>query len=83
MFKKDKKGFILLLAIVLGMLLYFIYANNPKFFGIRNEDLQTQKLMMQSKSDEVNSIESDLYDTDLESLDQELQYIESEINQEI
>jgi len=83
MFKKDKTGLILSLTLVLGALLYFIFTTNPQFFGIKQEDAQTQKLLMQSNSDEVESIENDLYDTDLENLDQELQYIESEIDREI
>ena len=80
----SKKNFLLLLAgvLVIAFGLMSLYLNDQKAMRER-EALQTQQEAMQpamSNSDSVSEIEKDLDNTDLESVDKELQDMEEEIN---
>ena len=79
--KKDRENlFIILLAttILLATLVGVYLTKKPS--KQVSEDIQTQKLEVQEKSDEILSIEKDLKDTDFSDLDKELEDIESEIS---
>lgn len=83
MSKKEKTNFILLLAIAIGVVIFFIYAiryqTTPKKEVLFEKEIQNLKT--QSQSDEVETIEKDLEETDLSDIDKELQDIEKELNQ--
>ena len=79
--KLDKNTFLLLAGtavILLGLVSYFFSTQNP----VRQAyvDNQTVKLETLSNSSDSDSIEKDLNDTDLNSLDTELDDIDKELN---
>lgn len=63
------------LVIILGLTGYFLYAQSQK----ASQDPQSIKLEQQSDSDETDSIEKDLNETDFQNIDEESTSIETEI----
>jgi hypothetical protein len=76
--KVTKNNFILILAAaaitLIGFFAYFFNRSNTTF------KQEIAKLRTQSSSNEIESIEKDILDTDFSDLDKELSDIEKEIN---
>lgn len=81
MIKISSKNFLLILAAIalvgLGTMAYVVYRQD---LSVTSRDKTTLTLSQQSTSTETESIEKDLEDTDLGSLDQELSEIEQELS---
>ncbi len=75
---KKSNNFLIFLAaflvIALGVMAYVTY-NTPQV----ESDIKTVTLMKQSGSDDVESIEKDLNDTDFEGMDNEIRDIDKEL----
>lgn len=78
---KDNNNFMLILAIAIAGFLFFIYSTG--FFDTAKKDVSNrfEEITTQSTSDEIETIEADLEDTDFSDIDRELQEIENELNQ--
>ena len=76
--KKQKDNLFLILLAVAAILIVGIVA--VYFSRGTQPDVQTQRLTVQSSSDEASILEKDVLNTDLSGLDQELQEIEKELN---
>jgi CBS-domain-containing membrane protein len=79
----NKKNELMVLAAIVTILLfvmgYTLYNRTNK--SNQPVDFMTKQLTTQSETDDINSIEADLNNTDLDNIDKEIQGIESELNQ--
>jgi hypothetical protein len=79
-----KKYFILVLSAILFVGLVYISLNAKGNKVNKSQPTYNQEIKIietQSSSDETDTIEKDLMETDLENIDQELDDIEKELNQ--
>ena len=78
---KDNKNFIIILAIAIAGFIFFI--NSTGFFDTAKKDVSNRfdEVTTQSSSDEIETIEADLEQTDFSDIDRELQEIENELDQ--
>ena len=68
------------LVIALGLVGYFLYFQSRGISQNQTVDPQTMEFEKQSNSDETDSIEEDLNDTNLDDIDKESVIIEAELN---
>jgi len=68
-----------ILVVTLGFMAIYLTKKPKGPASVTESDKEIQEIQQQSKSDEVMEIEKDLYTTDLNDLDKELQDIENEL----
>lgn len=68
------------LVVALGLIGYFLYFQSREISQNQTTDPQSVELEKQSNSDETDSIEKDLNDTNLTNIDKESVSIEQELN---
>ena len=68
------------LVVALGLIGYFLYFQSREIFRNKVTDSQSMELEKQSSSDETDSIEKDLDETNLNDIDKESVIIEAELN---
>ncbi len=77
----SNKNHIALLAgvLIVAMVIMALVMRRTNVIVFQPYEVEIQQLEEQSTSDEINSIEEDLLDTDLSDLDRELQEIDQEL----
>ena len=79
----SRKNFMIFLATILvfamGLMALTISKRPPK---VSQEDLEIKQIKTQSTSDNIESIEKDINDTDFSGIEDDLNDIEAEMNQE-
>lgn len=77
---KNSFTILLILSSVVIVLAIFVYSASSKISPSATYEREITRIETTSNSDEVDSIEEDLEQTDIDSLDSELTLIEAELN---
>lgn len=78
--KQKERLFLIILCLgvlIIGTIAVYLTRVPAK---LTKPDIQTQRLSVQSPSDEISALEKDILNTDLSDIDKELQDIEAELS---